>query len=281
MPVSKTYHIHTLDHFILYGIACGILWWMIEVFINVSILHNGTFIEQLFYPSFHNLWIRFSVACLSISFGIYVHLSLTKRNEMEEKLYRAEKEVDKRVRERTEELIFVNKSLQQEINRQKHHITIESAQNKQGIGVLEESESQSKRVLDSLPFGVVLIDRETHLIVYVNPASIKIISTDRKKIIGSLCYKHICPREEAQCPITDLGESIESSECFLQKANGERVAILKTVLPIRLNNHDYLLESFLDITESMQTKTTPDSVKSGVAEINWEELEILDTLPVS
>ena len=160
-------------------------------------------------------------------------------------------------------------------------VNIDITKSQQEKGLPEDSESQLRKVIDFLPVGIVLIDRDTHIIVDANPAAMKIIGTDRKEIIGAVCYKHICPREDDQCPISDLGKSIDSSECLIQKANGERVAILKTVLPIRLNNHEYLLESFFDITESMQIREEPVKAKGRVAEMSWAELDVLNKITVS
>ncbi|MGA1826173.1 MAG: PAS domain-containing protein [bacterium] len=160
-------------------------------------------------------------------------------------------------------------------------VTIDISKSLQEKGLPEDRESQLCKIIEFLPFGIVLIDRDTHIIVDANPAALRITGTDRQEIIGAVCYQYICPRENNQCPITDLGKNADSAECLIKKANGEHVAILKTVLPIRLNNHEYLLESFFEITESMQIKEDPIKAKGNVAEMSWAELNILDKILVS
>ena len=56
------------------------------------------------------------------------------------------------------------------------------------------------------------------------------------------------PRKEcALLPI--LGQKIDNSERILLRADGSRIPIIKTGIPITIDGHDYILESFLDISE--------------------------------
>ena len=115
---------------------------------------------------------------------------------------------------------------------------------------LRESKEHIKTILDSIQTGIVVIDAETHKIVEVNPVAIKTIGAPGEQIIGHVCHKYICPAEEGRCPITDLGQKVDSSERILLQADGEGVPILKTVAPIVLSGRKCLLESFIDITET-------------------------------
>jgi PAS domain S-box-containing protein len=87
------------------------------------------------------------------------------------------------------------------------------------------------------------------LIFDVNPTAAKLIGLNRSKIIGTICHQFICPVEAGKCPITDLEQKIDDSERILLKADGSRLPVLKTVIPIPIDGHDYLLESFIDISE--------------------------------
>jgi len=136
---------------------------------------------------------------------------------------------------------------------------------------LKNSEKYLSIILDAIQTGIVIIDAETHNIVDVNPIAVKMIDAPKEKIIGLMCHKYICPAEKGKCPITDLGQTIDNSERVLLKANGERLPILKTVTPIMLKNHEYLLESFIDITERKkmeeETKKLNDQLKIKVEEL--------------
>jgi len=113
----------------------------------------------------------------------------------------------------------------------------------------EGQENYLKTVFNSVQIGLLIIDPETHLIFDVNPKVAELIGLERSKIIGSVCNLFICPAEAGKCPITDLGQNIDNSERILLKADGSRLPILKTVIHITIEGHDYLLESFLDIND--------------------------------
>ena len=117
------------------------------------------------------------------------------------------------------------------------------------IRALKKSDERQKTIMDSVQTGIVTIDAETHTIVDVNPAAIKMIGDPKEKIIGHVCHKYICPAEKGKCPITDLGQKVDVSERLLLKANGEKIPILKNVVPIVLSGKEYLLDSFVDLTE--------------------------------
>ncbi|NNK84071.1 MAG: response regulator [Desulfobacterales bacterium] len=117
------------------------------------------------------------------------------------------------------------------------------------IRELKKSDERQKIIMDSVQTGIVTIDAETHKIVDVNSAAIKMIGAAKEQIIGQACHKYMCAPESGKCPITHLGQKVDNSERTLIKANGEKIPILKNVVSIILGGKKYLLESFVDLTE--------------------------------
>ena len=97
--------------------------------------------------------------------------------------------------------------------------------------------------------GILIIDPQTHRIVDANPAALKLIGATVDETVGAVCHCFVCPAEAGHCPVTDLGQIVDNSERVLLTASRERRSIIKTVQPIELDGHPYLLESFFDITE--------------------------------
>jgi|GEM_PF-590620 len=114
---------------------------------------------------------------------------------------------------------------------------------------LRESEGKLKVILESVQAGIVIIDPELHVIVDANTVAVNMIGAPKENIIGSVCHRYICPAEKGQCPITDLGQSIDKAERILITAEGENRPIIKTVVTVMLGGRKHLLESFIDITE--------------------------------
>lgn len=146
------------------------------------------------------------------------------------------------------------KSTYEKLKQKVNELEKEAAERRRAEAALRESEVRLKTVLDIIQAGIVVIDPETHIIVGVNAAAGKMVGAPREQILGSVCHKYICPAEQGQCPITDLGKNFDNEERVLLTANGKRVPILKTVVPVILAGREHLLESFLDITERKQAE---------------------------
>ncbi len=129
-----------------------------------------------------------------------------------------------------------------------------SLERKKAEEVLRENEERLEVILGSIQTGIVVIDAENHTIVDINPAAAEMICAPREEIIGRVCHQFICPAEAGKCPITDLGQAIDNSECVLLRPDGTEVPVLKTVVPVMLNGRKHLLGCFVDTTERKQTR---------------------------
>ena len=114
---------------------------------------------------------------------------------------------------------------------------------------LLQSEERMRTMLESLPTGIILIDKETHVIKEVNSAALEMIGLPEDQIVGEVCHRFICPADVGQCPITNMGKTMDASERILLTSDSQRMPILKTVRSIRLSDKEHILESFIDITD--------------------------------
>jgi len=119
---------------------------------------------------------------------------------------------------------------------------------------LREIQKHLGIILDSVQSGVVAIDPQTHLIVYANHAAVEMIGVPKGEVVGSPCHNFICPAEKGECPITDLGQTIDHSERILIGRGGTPMPIIKTVVSVALGSREYLVESFTDITAYKQVE---------------------------
>jgi PAS domain S-box-containing protein len=117
------------------------------------------------------------------------------------------------------------------------------------LRALEESENRLRTILNSLQVGVLIIDSKTRTITDTNPAVAKMIGAPEDQIIGATCHNYVCPAGKGSCPVLDLNEELNNSECILLNAKGGEIPILKTVSRITLGGKPYLLESMIDISE--------------------------------
>jgi PAS domain S-box-containing protein len=135
---------------------------------------------------------------------------------------------------------------------------------------LKESEQRLTIILNSILTGVVIIDAQTHEIVDCNPFAAKIIGLPKEGIIGKVCHKFICPAEKGKCPISDLGKTVDQAERMLIRGDGEGTPILKTVTPVFWQGHQYLVESFIDITERKGAEQRQAQLLEELEKVNRE-----------
>jgi len=117
---------------------------------------------------------------------------------------------------------------------------------------LQRSELRLKTIMDSVQDGVVVVDAQTHELVDANDVALQMIGAPREQVVGGVCHRFICPFEDGGCPVTDRQEEIDRSERALRTAKGEIVPVIKTVATVRLGDRDYMIESFVNISERKQ-----------------------------
>jgi PAS domain S-box-containing protein len=113
----------------------------------------------------------------------------------------------------------------------------------------DDTDNLFKIVFDRIQTGIIIVDPDTHVIVDANPIAEEILGSAKSELINRTCHEFICPAKKGTCPITDLNTSIVNEErIFINKKN-ETVAILKTVARAKIKGKEYLVESFVDISD--------------------------------
>jgi diguanylate cyclase (GGDEF)-like protein/PAS domain S-box-containing protein len=131
---------------------------------------------------------------------------------------------------------------------------VDITEQKRNEEALRASEDYLKTIFNYMQTGMVIIDQKDYTIVDVNSTAINMIGTDIMGIVGAKCHTFICHDEHHKCPIVDLNQSIDNSERILMRADGQKIPIIKTVIPISVKGRRYLLESFIDITERKRSE---------------------------
>ena len=130
----------------------------------------------------------------------------------------------------------------------------------------KESKNDLRTIIDHMQAGFMLVDPETRKIIDINTYAIDLIGSSREKVINTVCHQFVCPAEVGKCPLLDLQQEVNLSERVLIKANGDRVPILKSVTRVTIQKREYMLESFIDITQQKDTESKLQKAK--------EQLEI-------
>jgi PAS domain S-box-containing protein len=141
-----------------------------------------------------------------------------------------------------------------------------------------ESQERLKKIIDNALCGILLVDASNHEIVEVNPAAEEAIGLSRDELIGNVCHRFICPAEKENCPITDFKQTIDKSERMLLNGNGEYLPVLKSVVPVKIGEKEYLIESFIDLSERKRTEEELLQAKLAAESANRAKSEFLTNM---
>jgi len=119
---------------------------------------------------------------------------------------------------------------------------------------LKASNEKITSIMNSVQAGIVLVEAEEHRIVDVNPMACDMMNTTREDLIGKICHEYICPSVKGQCPILDLGQSVDHSERMILTREGAKIPVLKNVTRLNISGQAFLLESFVDISDLKKTE---------------------------
>jgi len=186
-----------------------------------------------------------------------------RRKQIEEELKKYQEHLEEMVRVRTAELIKSNEYLQNEVT-----------ERRRAEEALKKNEQYMRTLFDALNVCMMLVDYKSHQIIDVNTNMVNTIGTGKEKIVGSICHRFVCLAEEGKCPVSDLGQTIDSSERIMLTADGREIPVIKTVVPVELEGRKCLLETIVDITE--RKKAEEAERKLEAEKIVVEELKKLD-----
>ena len=149
---------------------------------------------------------------------------------------------------------------------------------KQSEERIEKALQTTQAILDAMPVGVVVVGTDKK-VRRINRFALEMMGkSSRDGIVGDICHDIICPAEQGQCPVIDHGKSVDNSEKILLGQDGREIPILKTVIPVRLDDEEVLLEAFVDITSRKKAEQELREAKDQAEQANKEIRAQLDEL---
>lgn len=106
-----------------------------------------------------------------------------------------------------------------------------------------------RTVFERIQTAILIVDPAAHEIVDANPLMESLTGLSREQMLGKGCQGFVCPAKCGECPVTDLHKNILNIEREVINAKGERVPVLKTVAKADIGAKEYLIESYVDITD--------------------------------
>jgi len=135
---------------------------------------------------------------------------------------------------------------------------------------LRRSRETLRKIIDSMPFGIVIVDKNKAIRLVNNKAAEMTGCANPSELLGKRCHRFICPSLEGKCPVIDLNQHIDMSEKFIKTKDGKTIPVLKSVTPIVFENQEVLLESFVDITERKEAEEKMKALNKNLEDANDE-----------
>lgn len=110
---------------------------------------------------------------------------------------------------------------------------------------LKEAFETTQKIIDNVPFGVVIVDKNRK-IIKTNTAALKILHKKAYHLVGKECF--LCTGEKKlNCPINSK-KPISNEEIKIKDSQNHIKYLIASSIPIKIQNNDYILEAFADIT---------------------------------
>lgn len=146
---------------------------------------------------------------------------------------------------------------------------------------LAENTNYLNQIFSSVREGILVIDAETHQIIDLNPAAVRMIGATREMILHQPCHRWICPDNGVHCPITTQHQSIDGAEGLLLTAQGGKIPVIRNVVPLTYQGRACLLETIVDNTERKRVDEHLRAAYEQVAAAERELQQQYDVLKVS
>ncbi len=127
---------------------------------------------------------------------------------------------------------------------------------------LRENEMRTRKILDSIQTGVVIVDAKTRKIVEANPAAHRILEVEHGKLIGTDCRDSLCASDEC------LGsqKNFVNVEVECKSGKGNPIYVLKNVSRMLIGEQVFLIEAFLDLSDRKAAENELQSVNHRLKE---------------
>ena len=129
------------------------------------------------------------------------------------------------------------------------NINTKSSQEK----ILKRSLETTRTILEEVPIGILVVGKDK-VIRDINKTALDIVGKKKEDVVGRECHDTMCVAEIGKCPILDIGNDINNSEREILNSEGNRIPILKTVIPVSIDGEDVLLEAFFDISKRREAE---------------------------
>lgn len=132
---------------------------------------------------------------------------------------------------------------------------------------LQQSQERVQAIFNTVQIGIMLTDIESGLLVDANPSALAMyggtLEEIRHHLLPTFGYDGYVDWDEMQ-----KTQGIDSCEQLLIRLDNSVVPVLKTAVPLSIGSKQYMLESFIDLTERKEIEEELQEAKEAAESAN-------------
>jgi PAS domain S-box-containing protein len=113
---------------------------------------------------------------------------------------------------------------------------------------LEQTLATTEQIIDSMPFGIILVGKN-RTIRRVNNAALDILKSTKEAVLNAQCDERICNTCINGCDVFERKKGFSNREQMIVSSNGEEIPVLKSAIFIHHQEEDLVLEAFVDLRD--------------------------------
>lgn len=124
---------------------------------------------------------------------------------------------------------------------------------------LDRARRRLKEILDTLPVGVFVVDRETRTLIGANPMALRMSGYTQDELVGMPCRGILCG-DGSSCPVFEGEGGTCVDENWLTTRDGGRLPVFKNMVATKVDGRESLVVSLLDISEQKRLEDLREDV---------------------
>lgn len=131
---------------------------------------------------------------------------------------------------------------------------------KLAVQQVAESEQRLKTLMNAMHTGIYLVDIAEHTIKDANPATLEMTGYSLEDLVDMDCCETLCANEKKICTCLGGETAINNGEARIKRKDGSSFPVIKTVARVSMGEREYLLETFVDISEQKRLEQLKEDV---------------------
>lgn len=237
----------------------------------------------------NSLWINHSAVVSLFGIAEKNWLSLLKKHISSGDLKRLKKALHETVKENKPFSVYMNfkthvgkqmfhaQGIKEFLKHKKTHHLVGTIIKADGKKHSDAKSFNINMILQSMQAGILIIDAQTNEVLESNPKACSFLGLSRDKLVGQLCFEHICPTKcKENCPAKVTPFALLNQEREMIRVNGERFRVIKSIVPIQWKNRACFLESFSLFHKHKPINDLSDSAYQSLFKKDGNAVTMLD-----